>query len=605
MSEDFVVLEGKSLDSLIEEGIKKLETDKEHIDVEILESKKNIFNTYFKVKISSKLSKKLEKLEESLEDLLSNAQVINMEGLKKDIELFYENDGVYIILNRALQFTDIKNEVDYRRVQNVDFELLRETLAAHQIGDKLKIAEKQEVAKIDCTCEVRFGSDHMEAYVYITAPIEGADVSEKMLRNVLAENKITYGILEEEIIRIVHERPYGREIKIAQGVYPIAGEDAKLEYHFDTSTETKLLEAEDGRIDFRELSLIKNTKAGQVLVTMIPATAGSPGKNIKGEEVKPREGKKLQMPKGKNVAISDNGLQLVSSIDGEIKVIDDKVNVFAIYMVSANVDNSTGNIRFIGKVIVKGNVLTGFTIEADGDVEIFGVVEGAKIISKQNIILHRGIQGMNKGELYCDGDLVAKFIENSIIEVKGNIKSDAIMHSHVVCGKKLEASGKKGLLVGGSFKVADEIKAKVIGSHMATVTELEVGVNPEMRKKYEQFKQERKSITDNLEKVTQAVDLLTKISKKAELPPEKKEMLTKSIQAKLQLTQQLTLNSKELKELEIYLEELSKGKIKVSDVIYPGARVTIGSSIMYVKDVLKYLTLHRANAEIKIGPYEN
>ncbi len=605
MSEDFVVLEGKSLDSLIEEGMKELGIDKEHIDVEILESKKNIFNTYFKVKISSKLSKRLEKLEESLEDVLGDAQNLNDESLKQDIELFYEEDGVYIILHKAVQFTDIKNEIDYRRVANVDFDGLRESLGTHKIGDKIKIADKQEVAKIDCTCEVRFGSDNMEAYVYLTAPIGGEDVSEKMLRSILQENKITYGILEAEIKRMILEKPYGMEVKIAQGEYPIAGEDARLEYHFDTSTETKLLESEDGKIDFRELSLIKNTKEGQPLVTMVPATAGMPGKNIRGEEVKPKEGKKLQMPKGKNVVISDDGLQLISSIDGEIKVIDDKVNVFSIYMVPGNVDNSTGNIRFIGKVIVKGNVLTGFSIEADGDVEVFGVVEGAKIVSKQNIILHRGIQGMNKGELYCDGDLAAKFIENSIIDVKGNIKSDAIMHSHVVCGKKLEVSGKKGLLVGGSFKVADEIKAKVIGSHMATVTELEVGVNPEMRKKYDLIKQDRKNITENLEKVTQAVDLLTKLSKKAELPPDKKEMLTKSIQAKLQFAQKLTINTKELKELEIYLEELSKGRIKVSDALYPGARITIGSSMMYVKDILKYLTLYRVNAEIKIGPYEN
>ena len=212
---------------------------------------------------------------------------------------------------------------------------------------------------------------------------------------------------------------------------------------------------------------------------------------------------------------------------------------------------------------------------------------------------------MNKGELYCDGDLVAKFIENSVIEVKGNIHSDAIMHSHVVCGKKLEAAGRKGLIVGGNFKVGDEIKAKVIGSPMATLTELEVGVNPDMRKRYEILKQEHKGIIENLEKVTQAVDVLTKIRQKTELPQDKLELLAKSIQAKLQLAMKLESNSIDMKEMESYFEELSKGKIKASDVIYPGTRVTIGSSMMYVKDPLQYLTLYRANAEVKIGPYEN
>jgi uncharacterized protein (DUF342 family) len=529
----------------------------------------------------------------------------NRDSTKKNVALYYEADGVYMSLNTEVQFDEVKNEISCRRIQNVNFDALREALAVHQIGQKIRIADKQEEVKLDCTYEIRFAPDHMAAYMYMTAPIEGMKATEDMIQKVLKDNQIIYGVQTSEIKRAVLEQSYGLEFKVAQGDYAIAGEDARLEYHFDTSTQTKLFQAEDGKIDFRELSLIKNTKAGQVLVTMTPATSGITGKSVKGEEVKPREGKKIHLPKGKNTTLSEDGFQLLSSMDGEIKIIDDKVHVFGIYMVPSNVDNSTGNIHFIGKVIVKGNVLTGFTIEADGDVEVFGVVEGAKIVSKQNIILHRGIQGMNKGELYCDGDLTAKFIENSLIEVKGNIKSDAIMHSRVFCGKKLEVFERKGLLVGGSVKVADEIKAKVIGSPMATVTELEVGVNPEMRKRYEHFKQERKHILENIEKVTQAVDLLTKISKKAELPPDKKEMLAKSIQAKLQMTQQLTVNSKDIKELETYLEELSRGKIKVSDVLYPGSKVIIGSSTMYVKDPLKYLSLYRSNGEIKIGPYEN
>ena len=338
---------------------------------------------------------------------------------------------------------------------------------------------------------------------------------------------------------------------------------------------------------------------------MTPETAGITGRSVLGEDVLQKEGKKILMPKGKNVTISEDGLNILSAINGEVKILDNKVHVFSLYMVPVNVDNSTGNIRFIGKVIVKGNVLTGFSIEAEGDVEVYGVVEGAKIVSKGSIILHRGIQGMNKGELICEGDLVAKFIENSLIDVKGNIHCDAIMHSHVVCGKKLEASGRKGLLVGGNFKVSDEIKAKVIGSPMATITEIEVGLNPELRKRYDILKQEHKGNVDNLEKVSQAVDLLTKISQKSELAFDKKELLTKSIQAKLQLTEKISNSNGEIKELETYLDELSKGKIKVSDVVYHGTRVTIGSSIMHVKDPLQYLTLYRANAEVKIGPYEN
>ena len=91
---------------------------------------------------------------------------------------------------------------------------------------------------------------------------------------------------------------------------------------------------------------------------------------------------------------------------------------------------------------------------------------------------------MGKGILTSGGDVIARYIENSNVEAKNDIKSEAIMHSNVKCGNKLELSGRKGLLVGGSCKVGKEIIAKVIGSHMATVTDIEVGVDPSLRERF-------------------------------------------------------------------------------------------------------------------------
>src|SRR5690606_25436793 len=134
-----------------------------------------------------------------------------------------------------------------------------------------------------------------------------------------------------------------------------------------------------------------------------------------------------------------------TAIDGQIDFSGDKINVFATYEVKADVDISTGNISFIGNVLVRGNVLSGFKVEAGGNVEVWGVVEGATIQAGNDIILRRGMQGMGKGILISGGDIVARYIENSTIEARRDIKSEAIMHSHVICGRKLELTGRKGL----------------------------------------------------------------------------------------------------------------------------------------------------------------
>jgi len=79
------------------------------------------------------------------------------------------------------------------------------------------------------------------------------------------------------------------------------------------------------------------------------------------------------------------------------------------------------------------------------------VVEAAVIKADGDIILRRECRAW-KRNIKSGGDIIAKYIENSIIEAKGDIKAEAIMHSNVKCGNKLELSGKKGLLIAENAK---------------------------------------------------------------------------------------------------------------------------------------------------------
>jgi len=601
MSNEHIILEGKDYEKIIAKGMEHFNARKEELNIEVLESKKNLFSSYFKVKISKGESKTLEIIENNIDSILNE----NMKSNDKNIDFDFREDGVYIKADKDVTLVDIVTKIDLRRIQSVDLTKIKQMLEIGNLENWIKIAEPQAEKKIDSECLVIVSKDKMKAYIVISKPIGGKEITIDAIREALKQSDVTFNIKDEAIEKAVSQKTYDKEILVAEGIEPQPGMDAELVYHFDTSTEKSIGIDIDGKIDYHELSLIKNVKAGDKLVTLVPHTQGIPGKNVCGEDVPGKDGKKLALPRGKNVVTSEDGLELAAAIDGEVKIIDGKVNVFSVYEVKNNVDNSTGNIRFNGKVVVMGNVLTGFLIEAEGDVEVYGVVEGARIKSKGNIILHRGIQGMNRGELYCEGDLVAKFIENSKIDVRGNIQSDAIMHSQVTCGKKLEAAGKKGLLVGGTFKVGEEIKAKVVGSPMATITELEVGISPDMRNKFEELKNELKQVTDNLDKASKAVDLLTKMSKNMDLPEDKKVLLAKSVQLKLQLQQKQEQILNEQNELETYFEELSKGKIKVYDVVYPGSRIIIGSSMMYIKDSIKFVAFCRMNAEIKMLSYND
>jgi len=53
--------------------------------------------------------------------------------------------------------------------------------------------------------------------------------------------------------------------------------------------------------------------------------------------------------------------------------------------------------------------------------------------------------------------------------------------------------------------------------------------------------------------------------------------------------------------MELKLQQEANGKVRAYDYIYPGTRVTIGTSSLYVKENLQYCSLYRDGVDIKIG----
>ena len=281
-----------------------------------------------------------------------------------------------------------------------------------------------------------------------------------------------------------------------------------------------------------------------------------------------------------------------------------KLNVYPVYEVKGSVDNSTGDIRFVGKVVVRGNVLTGFSIKADGDIEVDGVVEGAKLESEGNILLKRGAQGSGRGSLICKGSLVSKFIENCTVEVGGDIVADAIMHSIISSKSTIELKGRKGLLVGGKVAARNEIRAKTIGSPMATVTTIEVGIDPDLRKNMDSIVKKLEQEKKSLEQVNFNIGLIAKMAKKGYVPENKKVLLKKCVELKAQLEENIKQHETLVNGMKEQLNTISRGRVKVQNVVYPGTVITIGSSTMHVKDPVEYATFYRMGGEIKLGSYE-
>jgi uncharacterized protein (DUF342 family) len=449
---------------------------------------------------------------------------------------------------------------------------------------------------------VSISPDELKAFITLYKCDGNTKVSKDEMLRALALQKVIFGINEKVIEQYAANPMYNEPFCVAEGTAPQNGKNGEVKYHFNTTVNKTPTLLEDGRINYRELNLIQTVQKGQVLCTLEPAIMGTNGMTVKGKVLIGVNGKPAVLPRGKNVVLSQDGKSLHATTDGEVEYLDaSKVSVYTNHEVPADVDNSTGNINFVGSVIIKGNVLSGFTVEAGGNVEVYGVVEGATIRAGGNIILRRGMQGMGKGTLIAGGDIVARYIEYCNVEAKNNIQSEAVLHSNVKCGNKLELTGRKGLLVGGTCKVGKIIIAKVIGSHMATPTDLEVGIDPTVREDYKKAKDEMVSNEGDIKKADQAIVLLKKLEAVGALTPDKQEILTKSLRTKIFLSSRLEEVKREIESLEERLKQDGDGKIRGTSFIYPGVKVTIGTCVMYVKENLQYCTLYRDGADIRVG----
>ena len=447
--------------------------------------------------------------------------------------------------------------------------------------------------------------DEMKAYLQLEAPAEHEEwPTYEQVMEVINESGIVFGLKDVVVKRVVEEK-MTTPVLIAEGKAAVRGEDAKINFLFETNR-MRLIpkELENGRVDHRELSLIYNVTKGEKLVERKPPTPGNPGQTVKGTELKATPGKDSQLVAGKNVAWNEEKTALTATIDGEPSLVGRKVSVQNLHRVSGNVGYATGNIDFAGSVQIRGDVENGFTVKAAGDILIYGNVDGGFIYADGNVTVNGGIIGQDKTIVQCKGDLYARHIERSKVDVLGNVQvRDTIIHSHVNSGGKISLGTQKGLIMGGVIRAKEEISAQVIGSRMGTITEVEVGTDPASRLELNGIEKRLVELDKEIDKVEKALAILNKQG--FNLPPEKAEM-------KARITRTSFVMKGEKRNLEgrrdEILEEMvqrneDRGRVKAQRIIFPGVRVIIGKAVRIFQDEVHYSVLTYNEGEVVLQSY--
>lgn len=522
-----------------------------------------------------------------------------------------KEDGTYIrcvdSINKGapIDINDIIYYLDKKLISDYDVKAIREYLTARDFSSDFKVSaskgyRQNEHLKLD------IDKNGLKVIGRFFPPTNEGEVMTKAdIINELKHNGIMFGYVMRNIEIFVRARLYCTDILLAKAEAPVHGHDAFIEYYFKTDIVAKPKLNDDGTVDFHQLGNISHVNAGEKLAHLTPADLGKPGTNVYGKPIPAKKVERKILKHGINISVSEDGLDMYSDVSGHATLVGDTVYVSNVYEVPANVDTATGDIDYNGHVMIKGNVNTGYTVKASGDIIINGVVEGATLIAGGDIIIGLGVQGTFKAKIKAGGNIVSKFFENcDDIYAEGTVSTDAIMHSNVKAKGEIVVKGKRGLVTGGTIISGTGIRAKTVGSTMGTPTTLEIGIEPERMEIYYNSEKEIAFKTEELERMKQVLSVFQKrLMNKEKLPPDKMKQLQETNALYKEYLKDIENCNKNMEDIMEELDMCKNGRIYVSGSTYNGVTIIIASVIRKIDDEAIHTCYVKDGADIRLSSF--
>ena len=429
--------------------------------------------------------------------------------------------------------------------------------------------EQFSLPDLDAQVAVFLSKDNLTAWLLAYPPVgDGRELDREALDRELAKQQVRFGI-DEELLEALPQNPerYFRLFLAAQGRAAVNGVDGRVIDLFPRTEERKLTVDENNRVDYTNLDFIHNVEKDGVICRIVPPTQGEPGRTVQDQAVPAKAGKPASVPKGRNTAVSEDGQSLVSTITGHVEFSGRTFQVKPVLDIPGNVDFSVGNINFLGDVCIHGDICSGFTVRAMGNITVQGVVEACTVEAGRDLVVARGVQGDNQAVIRAQRSVFAKYLENSCVYAKMDLESECIINCDVYCGGGVTVRSGHSKIIGGKIHAAHEVKAGVVGSRVGNRTDIVLGGQPCEEFDFDLLTKEVQELERTLERIDRQPDSPSKISRMAKL------------------RMQLTLNKGKLEEIrkdrEQRVEELQDPGVRRMEcsTVFPGTVLTIGDAV--------------------------
>jgi hypothetical protein len=316
-----------------------------------------------------------------------------------------------------------------------------------------------------------------------------------------------------------------------------------------------------------------------VIAKKIPPGPGKPGVSVTGQEIAPNPGKDVPFPAGQNTKVSPDGMFLLAEKAGVLKKEAGVIAVSEQLKIPGDVDFSVGNIKHTGDLEISGSVQPGFVVEAEGNILIHGLVESARIHSRNGkIVVRQGILGKTDAPTHVEAKtgIEVTFAQNADLKTDGVLVSEKFcLHCTITCDI-FEASKLAGGVVGGCVRASTHIKAHQVGNENIGETKLVLfdKNKEETLGKIKELLALKEKLTTAMEPIKKQVQTKAAIFKKAGaiVSDRQKAELKKWIEDYNQMQLKVKYVDQKLTEMQATLNNPTNytGFIQVVGDMYPG-----------------------------------
>lgn len=433
--------------------------------------------------------------------------------------------------------------------------------------------------------------DNMEAY-FVNCPHRGAgkepsvnSIKYALIMKGVDEKRISQSRIEKLCAGLKQDKIATPLIKIASGIEPMQGRDAKIILNVDMEEKAGTLQENDS-IDLKERNVIHSVAQGDLIATKYFASTGRPGVTLFNKKLKQKSGTDLDLAVQGPVVRKryTDKVEYYAKVAGNISFTNDTLTLTDIYRVNGNVDYATGNINVTTGLIVTESIMPGFKVSAGGDTLIGGTVEnGAHVLVRGNLNVGKGIIGKDT-KIVVLGSLQAEFVQDAEIMVKGDVEIRSYSFNGTIRSGgeiviKKSAAQRGGKVIGGIVCATKGITISTFGGPANKNTLAAIQKDVESLSVLKKTQETIQNSTGTIMKIMkslklEAVDmgLIRRLIEST--PADKRGMLVKIIGN----LNNLIITRKELLDREKTIEKqialtLKKAKIRINNDAYLGNKI--------------------------------